>query len=125
MGSSQGADRRKYHRIATDQVISYSEVDRPELLAKAKDLSTGGIRFEAVGVEINLGEVLEVTFNVGDRKVVATGTVVWAIDTDPLTQEIGIQFWALDEEIVELLGDIVGAEYESADSSPSENDTAR
>lgn len=116
MGSSQGPERRKYHRIATDQVISYSEVDRPELLAKAKDLSTGGIRFEAVGIEINMGEVLEVTFNVGDRKVVATGTVVWAIDTDPLTQEIGIQFRALDEDVIALVEDIIGTEVESMDS---------
>lgn len=103
MGHSSGSERRKYYRIATDQMISYAEVDQPELLAKAKDLSSGGIRFEVVGVEISMGETLRVSFNVGAHPVVATGIVVWAIDTDPLTQEIGIQFQSFDSEIVELL----------------------
>ena len=74
--SSNGAERRKYHRIATDQVISFAEIDQPEQLGLSKDLSTGGIRFEAVGVEINLGDVLRVTFKVGDQTVVAAGKVV-------------------------------------------------
>ncbi|HKK51636.1 MAG TPA: PilZ domain-containing protein [Myxococcota bacterium] len=103
MGGSGSDERRKYHRIATDQVISFAEVDRPDQLALSKNLSTGGIRFEAVGIEINLGDVLRVTFNVGDRTVVATGKVVWATDTDPITQEVGIEFHEIDPEAVRLL----------------------
>ena len=75
---SEGAERRKYHRIGTDQVISFAEVDHPNQRGLSKNLSTGGIRFEAVGCEINLGETLRVTFNLGSQTVVATGTVVWA-----------------------------------------------
>ena len=107
MSESQGAERRKYHRIATDQVISFAEIDRPDQLAVSKNLSSGGISFEAVGVEINLGDVLRVTFNVGDQTVVATGTVVWATDTDPITQEVGIEFHEIDPEAVRLLDEIV------------------
>ena len=92
MGEASGAERRKFHRIATDQVISFAEIDRPEQLAVSKNLSTGGISFEAVGIEINLGEVLRVTFNVGDQTVVAKGTVMWATDTDQITQEVVIEF---------------------------------
>ena len=103
MAEPQGAERRKYHRIATDQVISFAEIDHPDHLAVSKNLSTGGISFEAVGVEINLGDVLRVTFNVGDHTVVATGRVVWATDTDPITQEIGIEFHEIDPEAVRLL----------------------
>ena len=101
-------DRRKFHRIATDQVISFAEVDRPELLAVSKNISTGGISFEVVGVEINLGDVLRVTFNVGDQTIVAAGEVVWATDTDPITQEIGIEFHEIDAQAVQLLEEVIG-----------------
>ncbi|MBJ20760.1 MAG: PilZ domain-containing protein [bacterium] len=107
MGQGGGAERRKYHRIGTDQVISFSEVDQTDQLAVSKNLSTGGISFEAVGVEINLGEVLRVTFNVGDHTVVATGRAVWVTDTDPITQEVGVEFHEIDPEAVRLLEEVV------------------
>jgi hypothetical protein len=107
MGQGKGAERRKFHRIGTDQVISFAEIDRPDQLAISKNLSTGGISFEAVGVEINLGDVLRVTFNVGDHTVVATGKVMWATDTDPITQEVGIEFHEIDPEAVRLLEDVI------------------
>lgn len=112
MGGGGSDERRKYHRIATDQVISFAEVDRPDQLALSKNLSTGGIRFEAVGIEINLGDVLRVTFNVGDRTVVATGKVVWATDTDPITQEVGIEFHEIDPEAVRLLEEALEPDLE-------------
>lgn len=107
MGQGSGAERRKYHRIATDQVISFAEIDRPDQLAVSKNLSSGGISFEAVGIEINLGDVLRVTFNVGDTTVVATGKVVWATDTDPITQEVGIEFHEIDPEAARLLDEVL------------------
>lgn len=82
-------------------------MDQPDRQAVSKNLSTGGISFEAVGVEINLGEVLRVTFNVGDHTVVATGKVVWATDTDPITQEVGIEFYEIDPEAVRLLEEAI------------------
>jgi hypothetical protein len=103
MAESSGAERRKYHRIATDQVISFAEIDQPDQLAVSKNLSSGGISFQAVGVEINLGDLLRVTFNVGPHTVVATGKVVWATDTDPITQEVGIEFFEIDPEAARLL----------------------
>ena len=102
---TSGSDRRKYHRIATDQVISFAELDRGDRLAVSKNVSTGGISFEAVGCEINMGDVLRVTFNVGDKTVVAVGTVVWATDTDPITLEVGIEFSEIDPEALRLLED--------------------
>ena len=74
-------------------------------IGKRRLLSSGGISFEAVGIEINLGDTLRVTFNVGDHTVVATGKVVWATDTDPITQEVGIEFHEIDPEAVRLLED--------------------
>ena len=112
MGEGDGAERRKYHRIGTDQVISFSEVDHPDNLAVSKNLSTGGISFEAVGIEINLGDVLRVTFNVGDQTVVASGEVVWATDVDTITQEIGIEFHEIEDWAARLLEDEIGPSLE-------------
>lgn len=104
---AKGNDRRKYHRIGTDQVISFAQLDRGDRLAVSKDVSTGGIRFEAVGCEIDMGEVLRITFNVGDQTVVAIGKVVWATDTDPITTEVGIEFIEIDPLAMHLLEDMV------------------
>ncbi len=112
MGPFKADERRKFHRIASDQVISFSEIDRPELPAVSKNISTGGISFEAVGIEINLGDVLRVTFNVGDQTIVAAGEVVWATDTDSITQEIGIQFHEIDARAVRLLEEAIGPSLE-------------
>jgi len=96
-------ERRKYSRIATDQVISYAMVDSGEQLAVGKDVSAGGIRFEAVGCEINLGDTIRVTFNVGARTIVAVGRVSWATEVDPITQDIGLEFVEIDPAALGLL----------------------
>ena len=106
--SQAGSERRKYPRLGTDQIISFAEVDRPDRLAVGKNLSSGGIRFEAVGCEINLGDVLRVTFNIGAETVVATGTVVWATETDAFSMDVGIEFLEIDGRALELLDKIAG-----------------
>jgi hypothetical protein len=103
MDARAGSERRKYHRIATEQIISFAEVDRRDRLAVGKNYSLGGIRFEAVGCEINLGDVLRVTFNVADQTLVATGSVVWATEIDPISLEVGIEFIEIDPTALELL----------------------
>ena len=107
------AERRKYHRIGTDQVISFAELDTSERLAVSKNVSTGGIRFEAVGCEIALGDTLRVTFNVMKQTVVAIGTVVWATDTDPISMEVGIEFMDIDPVALRLLEESLNPELES------------
>ena len=98
-------NRRKYARIATDQVISFSQLDDSGRLAVSRDVSTGGIRFEAVGCEVELGEVLRVTFNVDDETLVAVGRVVWATELDPITLDIGIEFVEIDPRAIALLSE--------------------
>jgi hypothetical protein len=108
VSTNQSGDRRKYHRIETDQVISFAEIDSPDRLAVSKDVSTGGIRFEAVGCEIALGDLLRVTFNVLKQTVVATGIVVWATDTDPISMDVGIEFIEIDPIALRLLEEALG-----------------
>ncbi len=110
MGSSSGEERRKYRRIGTDQVISYAPVDARDLLGVSRDLSVGGIRFQAVGCEIELGEVLRVTFSVANQTVVAIGRVAWSTEIDPLTLDVGLEFVDIDPDAVEMLDDVTAVE---------------
>jgi hypothetical protein len=96
-------DRRKYPRIATDQVISFAMLDARDQLGVGKNLSAGGIRFEAVGCELNLGDVIRVTFNLGQHTVVAVGEVSWATEVDSFTTDIGLVFHEVDPEALRLL----------------------
>ena len=99
------SDRRKYRRIGTDQVISFAPVDTRDLLGVSRNVSVGGIRFEAVGCEINLGDDLRITFNIGEHTVVVVGRVVWATEMDPITTDVGIEFLEIDPAVLELLED--------------------
>ena len=97
------SDRRKYGRLATDQVISFAPVDTRDLLGVGRNLSLGGIRFEAVGCEIDLGDVLRVTFNVGEQTVVAVGRVAWSTEIDPITMDVGLEFIEIDPEAARVI----------------------
>jgi hypothetical protein len=110
MGKPAGEERRKYRRIGTDQVISFAPVEKRDLLGVSRDMSTGGIRFEAVGCEIELDEVLRVTFSVGDDTVVAVGRVAWSTEIDPMTLDVGLEFVEIDPEAVSMLDDVTTIE---------------
>jgi hypothetical protein len=98
------SDRRKFPRLATDQVISFAPVDYSgERLAVGKDVSAGGIRFEAVGCEMELGETIRVTFNVGGHTVVAVAEVCWVTEIDPISADIGLAFLDIDPSALRLL----------------------
>jgi hypothetical protein len=97
------SDRRKYRRIATDQVISFAPIDTRDLLGVSRDVSSGGIRFEAVGCEIELGDDLRITFNIGEHTVVVIGRVVWATEIDPITTDVGIEFLEISPAVLRLL----------------------
>ena len=106
-GVGKDLDRRKYRRIATDQVISFAPVDTRDLLGVSRNLSTGGIRFEAIGCEIELGDVLRVTFNVGDQTVVAVGRVAWSTEMDPITTDVGLEFVEIDPSAIQVLEEVM------------------
>ena len=67
-------DRRKYPRVHTETLVSIARVDTPQQgLAQALDLSIGGLRFQCVGIEVELGEMLRVELTLGDRTVSVVG----------------------------------------------------
>jgi hypothetical protein len=104
-----GRERRKYPRIETEQMIAVSPVDDRGQLAVGRDLSVGGIRFQVVGVEIQLGDVLKIYFNVEDQTLSAVGRVVWATDVDAFTVDVGLEFLEIDPVTAELLEKLAAA----------------
>ena len=97
-------ERRKFPRIPTDQVISFAPVHySDEHLAVSRNLSAGGIRFEAVGCELELGDTIRVTFNVGEHTVVAVGEICWATELDSITSDVGLAFLEIDPTALRLI----------------------
>ena len=101
-----GEERRKYRRIATDQMISFAPVSERDVLGVGRDVSSGGIRFEAIGCEIDLGDVLRVTFNLGHHTVVAVGRVIWATEIDAISSDVGIEFIEIDPAAQQMLEEL-------------------
>ncbi|MGH9388420.1 MAG: PilZ domain-containing protein, partial [Vicinamibacteria bacterium] len=66
-------DRRKYPRIASDQIISYMEIDAEPARVKGKDVSLSGIRFEVVGCELTVDSIIRLNFWVGTEPITAVG----------------------------------------------------
>jgi hypothetical protein len=91
-------------------VVSFAPVDARDLLGVSRDISTGGIRFEAIGCEIELGAILRVTFSLGDQTVVAIGRVAWSTEIDPLTLDVGLEFVEIDPEVVDRLDQVTATE---------------
>ena len=91
-------------------MISFAPVEARDLLGVSRDVSSGGIRFEAVGCEIDLDEILRVTFSVGAHTVVAVGRVAWSTEIDPLTLDVGLEFVEINPEAVELLDEVTTPE---------------
>ncbi len=101
--ASCGRERREYPRIDTGHVISVAPIDARDHLAVSKNLSVGGVRFEAVGCDLSLGDILRVTFNIGEHTIIAVGKVVWATDVDPITLDVGLEFIEIDPLALRLL----------------------
>jgi PilZ domain len=81
-------DRRKYPRVRTESLVSIARVDTRQALAQALDVSIGGIRFQCVGLEVELGELLRVLLTIGDRTVSVVGKLVRVTELDGFTQEV-------------------------------------
>ena len=103
-------ERRKYPRIATDQVISFSHLDATDCLGLSRDVSAGGLRFEAIACEIALGDVICLTFRLSGEPLEARGTVVWATEVDAFATEVGVEFHDLDPRAPRLLAELQRAE---------------
>jgi hypothetical protein len=105
-------DRRKFPRVHTDSVVSISRIDTPSTLGHALDVSLGGIRFQCVGVELELGDVVSVMMTLGDETLEIKGRLVRVTDLDAFTQEVALGFTELDPAVLEVLKEHLPEDYE-------------
>lgn len=105
-------DRRKYPRVRTESLVSIARVDAREALAQALDVSIGGIRFQCVGLEVELGETLRVLLTLCDRTVMVVGKLVRVTDLDGFTQEVALSFTETDPETLRFLSSNLPEGYE-------------
>ncbi len=97
------SDRRKYPRIPPHQLVSFTPFGGTPSLGDGCDVSLGGIRIKIVGCKLRQGDLLTVTFNVGDQSIESVGRVVWLKQMDDITAEIGLEFVRIDPWAARLL----------------------
>ena len=92
-------DGRRYLRVPNRSIVSVGRLDAREGLAHALDLSAGGIRFQCVGLDVEMKEILKVTLTLGDLTATFVGQIARVQDLDEFTQEVGLSFVKMDDEL--------------------------
>ena len=72
-------------------MISVDRLEGSAVLAQGLDLSTSGIRFQCLGLDIEAGDLLRVQLTLDERTVNAIGEAVW-VSKVGMTQEVGLRF---------------------------------
>ena len=101
--SRMDADRRKYPRLPSDQLVSFTPFAGAQSLGDVGDVSLGGIRLKVVGCTLRKADLLCINFNVGEQTIESVGRVVWIRKLDDITAEIGLEFVRIDPWAARLL----------------------
>jgi hypothetical protein len=108
------ANRRRYPRIQADAARKVGWVDTPQSeeseFAEVIDLGIGGIRFRSVDLNLEIGDVVEVTFTLDEHPATVVGKVIRLSDEGSGTQEIALAFLQIDPATVGRLHAIAGGE---------------
>ncbi len=98
MSKLEKSDRRKYPRVQTDAVILVRREDGETWISQGVDLGGGGARLRCVGLNLQVGDVVEVTIPLEDACVSVVGKTVRVNNLNQFTQEIGLEFVSVDPE---------------------------
>ena len=107
-----GSERRKYRRVRTDSVLSIRRIDSAEVVAHALDLSLGGIRFECVGIEVEVGETVAVDIMLEGSTVSVLGRLVRVTELDAFAQEVALAFLEMNDETERVLKETLPEPHE-------------
>jgi c-di-GMP-binding flagellar brake protein YcgR len=103
MESGVKAERRKYPRVEIGDLVSYTPFAAPTTLGEGRDVSLGGIRFRVVGLRLVTGELLRVSFTMGDQTIDAVGRVVRAHRLDENATEVALEFVRIDPWVARVM----------------------
>ena len=104
MSTSVKSDCRKYPRVKAQAPISIAHADTTGLLGWSADFSLGGIRFNSPGFEIEVGELLRITLDLGgNHELSAVGKIMRIAQLDAFTQEVALAFVEVEAGSLALL----------------------
>jgi c-di-GMP-binding flagellar brake protein YcgR len=101
--SGENAERRQYPRVEISDLVSYTPFAAPPGLGGGRDVSLGGIRFSVVGSRLITGELLQVSFTMGEQTVDAVGRVVRTRRLDDNATEVALEFVRIDPWVARVM----------------------
>ncbi len=116
-GESWRDERRTYSRVRLESVVSVARANLIDVVAQARDLSLGGIRFLIEGMELGLGDVLRVTLELGGSTMDVIGQLVRITDIDDYRQEVALSFFDVDAASLEVMRAHLPVDKPEADAS--------
>ncbi len=111
MEDQDGRNRRRYPRIRAEAVLGIHRVDGATQRAETPDLGVGGVRLQCSGLEVDIGDVIEVTIQLADRSVTLKAKVIRLGHPDLLVQDVALEFLDVDPKTLERLYDLGLWEY--------------
>jgi hypothetical protein len=124
MTEDPASNRRKYPRVATETMVSVARVGSSDLLGWSLDVSPGGIRFQWVGLEVEVGEILRITLDLGGQQASAMGKVVRVVALDAIAREVALAFVEADARTLELIENHLEADGMGGEAGPAPFDLA-
>ena len=103
MGSGQNAEHRKFPRVEIADLVSFTTFGGPPGLAEGRDVSLGGIRFRVVGSRVVTGDLLRVSFTMGEQTIDAVGRVVRTLQLDENATEVALEFVRIDPWVARVM----------------------
>lgn len=87
--------------------MSVAHVRTAMSLATTLDVSLGGIRFQCVGLDVAVGDVVRVELTLEDQTFEVVGTLVRVTELDAFAQEVALAFSEIEAHTQHLLGELL------------------
>ncbi len=90
--------------------MSVARIDTSSSLATGLDVSLGGIRFQCVGLDLEVGDVVRVGLTLEDQTFSVVGTLLRVTELDAFALEVALAFHEIDPDTQSLLEEILSPE---------------
>jgi c-di-GMP-binding flagellar brake protein YcgR len=96
-------EHRKFPRVEIADLVSFTPFGGAPGLGEGRDVSLGGICFRVVGSRVVTGELLQLSFNMGEQTVDAVGRVVRTLQLDENATEVSLEFVRIDPWVARVM----------------------